>query len=331
MSNFNQILGPDYAFLDTTPHLADNIHLLVYGGSKAYGTNLPTSDTDIRGIATNPPVNILTYNDFDTFTHPGTDTVIYSLDKILYLLADCNPNTIEILFTRDEDILYIDDIGKLLRANRNIFLSKKCIHTFGGYANQQLYRLRQKSLSALPPEEYNEHIAKTISGMKQHLLQRYGIDTINIINTPQGLVADIARTRCPAENISNILNEINNTIRAYNKNSQRNKKALEHGKINKHAMHLLRLYKMATELLLTGTTCTYRQKEHNLLMDVRCGKYSLPNGELSPQFFQLVKDEEQRFADAQASSVLPDLPDYQQIKKLQADINLISLQNSFNH
>jgi hypothetical protein len=42
-----------YSFLASDKHLGNNIMLLAYGGSIAYGTNLPTSDIDVRGIALN--------------------------------------------------------------------------------------------------------------------------------------------------------------------------------------------------------------------------------------------------------------------------------------
>lgn len=129
MGKFEEVLGSDYKFLDENEKLGQNIHLLVYGGSKAYGTNLPSSDTDIRGIATNSAENILSGQDFEVFTDEATDTVIYSLDKVFTLLSNCNPNTIEILFVRDEDIIYMDEIGKMIRDNRNIsFLINVLIH-----------------------------------------------------------------------------------------------------------------------------------------------------------------------------------------------------------
>lgn len=44
----------DYDFLRKNPYLGNHILLLTLGGSRAYGTNLPTSDVDIRGIAATP-------------------------------------------------------------------------------------------------------------------------------------------------------------------------------------------------------------------------------------------------------------------------------------
>ena len=322
MTLFSKILGPEYTFLDTDPNLGENIHLLVYGGSKAYGTNLPTSDTDIRGIATNTANDILCGHDFDVIVDEKTDTVIYSLEKILTLLTNCNPNVIEILFVREDDIIYIDEIGKLLYDNRHIFLSNKCMETFGGYANQQLYRLRQKTLSKLSEEDYNSHIAKTIEGMKDHFRKSYHIEPfIDIKSDKNGLYADIHQTTCSVEIFASLINEINNVIRTYKKNSSRNEKALIHNKINKHAMHLIRLYRMASELMLTGSVCTYRDDDHNLLMSIRNGEYNTENGQMNDEFFELVKEEEKKFNEAKTYSKLPDKPDYNAIEQLQIKIN----------
>lgn len=322
MSNFEKQFGSEYKFLDENKYLGDNIHLLVYGGSKAYGTNIPTSDTDIRGVATRRVEDILSGQDFGIVTNEATDTVIYSLDKFMSMISQCNPNMIEILFVRDEDILYIDDIGRMLRDNREIFLSNKCIGTFSGYADQQLYRLKQKTLSALSEEEYNAHISKVIKGMDKHLEMSYGIKPfIDIKYDENGLYADIKPAACPVSVLSDLVNELNLVIKAYQKKSDRNEKALAHNKINKHAMHLIRLYRMGIELMTTGTVCTYRYEDHSLLMDIRTGKYSTDDGQMNEEFFKLVEIESRKFDAAKKNSVLPNKPDEEAIKRLQVDIN----------
>lgn len=52
--NWELLANKDYAFLTESPLLGNNILLLTLGGSHAYGTNVETSDIDVRGITYNP-------------------------------------------------------------------------------------------------------------------------------------------------------------------------------------------------------------------------------------------------------------------------------------
>lgn len=136
-----------YDFLRNHKYLGDNIMLLTLGGSIAYGTNLPTSDVDVRGIALNPPKQIYgLHKDFEQIVETNTDTVIYSLNKMIKLLTDCNPNTIEILGCKPEHYLYVNKYGQMVLDNKKNFLSKIAIERFGGYARSQYNRLEHALL-----------------------------------------------------------------------------------------------------------------------------------------------------------------------------------------
>ena len=135
-----EITSPEYKFLKENEHLGKNIILLGLGGSYAYGTNIDTSDIDIRGVALNRKHEILTNIKFEQFVNEETDTTIYSFNKIISLLTNCNPNTIELLGLKPEHYLYISNTGHELLANKKMFLSKKSAYTFGGYATSQLRR-----------------------------------------------------------------------------------------------------------------------------------------------------------------------------------------------
>ena len=141
------LTSSEYDFLRDNKFLGDNILLLALGGSRAYGTNLPKSDIDVRGIAINPSKQIFGLeNDFEQVVETNTDTTIYSLNKMVKLLIGCNPNTIEILGCRPEDYLYIHELGQIVLDNKMNFLSKKAIDTFGGYATAQYNRLEHALL-----------------------------------------------------------------------------------------------------------------------------------------------------------------------------------------
>lgn len=141
--DFKQLLQTkEYDFLRTNEHIGGNIILLGLGGSHAYGTNTKDSDIDIRGIALNSKSDLIGLSSFEQVVHEGTDTTVYSFNKMIKLLLNSNPNVIEVLGLKPEHYLYVTNIGQELIDNRHMFLSQKCIQSFGGYANQQLHRLK---------------------------------------------------------------------------------------------------------------------------------------------------------------------------------------------
>ncbi len=133
-----KLKSTEYDFLRTNPHLGNNIILLGLGGSYAYGTNVETSDIDVRGCAINSKEEILLGNDFTHIIDTSTDTILYSFNKIIRLLISNNPNALELFGLLPEHYLYISDIGRELLNNKRLFLSQKCILTFQGYASSQL-------------------------------------------------------------------------------------------------------------------------------------------------------------------------------------------------
>lgn len=89
------VASRDYDFLRTNPHLGDNIIFLTLGGSHAYGTNASTSDVDVRGCATNSKSDLLGLTSFEQVVNTGTDTTVYSFNKLVQLLLNCNPNMVQ--------------------------------------------------------------------------------------------------------------------------------------------------------------------------------------------------------------------------------------------
>ena len=100
------------------------------------------SDVDIRGIFIPHRKFLLGNQHVDEFKDPNDeDTVYFSLEKFIRLALECNPNVVEQLFVRDEDILYMNDIGRELRNLRHHFISKNAFARFGSYAHAQLKRM----------------------------------------------------------------------------------------------------------------------------------------------------------------------------------------------
>lgn len=125
------------------PWLKDRTILLVKHGSFAYGTNLPGSDLDIRGVTIAPMEYYLgfTKNFEQAETKGDPDIVIYDIRKIFKLAAEANPNIFEILFSHSDSILMETSLGYKLRANARMFLSKKIKRTYLGYATSMIRRI----------------------------------------------------------------------------------------------------------------------------------------------------------------------------------------------
>jgi hypothetical protein len=133
--------------------LPERTILLLDHGSRAYGTHRPDSDYDYKGVAV-APVHYRTgfINTFQQAEIKDTaDAVIYNLPKFMKLAADCNPTLLEMLFIDEAGVRVTSEAGALLRDHRTEFLSKKALHTFRGYAMQQLKRIQRHRAWLLNP------------------------------------------------------------------------------------------------------------------------------------------------------------------------------------
>lgn len=332
VQNINDILKTEpYNFLKDNPNLGSSIILLGYGGSHAYGTNNENSDIDIRGIATNSKRNILTSRDFEQVVDVKTDTTVYSLEKMIQLLCACNPNTIEILGLKPEHYIYLTDAGKLLFDNRNLFLSKRAIHSFGGYANAQLRRLESKSARMVSQSQMEQYILRSIEHASVDFKNRYfdmPEDSIKLYidKSPREdydteIFCDVTLKHYPLRDHKGMLNDMGTIIRQYAKMGKRNSNALDKGKLAKHMCHLIRLYLMAFDILKNGEIVTYREKEHDFLMDIRNGKYLEDGRKPTKEFYDIVDEYENKLNKLKNTTKLPELPDMDKVMDLVEEIN----------
>ena len=111
-------------------------------GSHAYGTVLPTSDKDVRGVWMQPFEDILQYGYAEQVADEKNDVVYYELRRFINLLRDNNPNIVEILFAPEDCILTTSDEWKILKSVDKKFLTQKCRWTFAGYAIDQIKKAR---------------------------------------------------------------------------------------------------------------------------------------------------------------------------------------------
>jgi predicted nucleotidyltransferase len=72
------------------------------------------------------------------------DLNIFSIVRYFELCRENNPNVIDSLFTSEECVLHCTQIGRMVRDQRRLFLSKLCWKKFRGYAHAQLRKLNDK-------------------------------------------------------------------------------------------------------------------------------------------------------------------------------------------
>ena len=329
----------DYDFIRTNPNLGKNIIMLGLGGSYAYGTNNEGSDIDVRGVALNSAYNISVMQDFEQVVDNGTtDTCIYSFDKMMKLLAENNPNTIEVLGLDDDQIFYSTPIWQEIVANKDMFLSKRVIKTFGGYANAQLRRLENTTIRVAEQKRKEQHILNSIEHASVDFKTRYSrieddklklyLDDSMHDDMDKEIYVDINLSHYPLRDLADIVNDYHSVIRGYDKIGKRNKNAIENKKLGKHMMHLIRLYYMCFDILENGEVRTYREKEHDELMEIRNGKYLDDNQQVIPAFYEYIDDLENRLKVAGEKTMLPEVPDFDKIEKFRSHINMQILENA---
>ena len=165
--------------LNVEQEFVKDVHYEVITGSTAYGMNISdSSDTDVVGICIQPldwifPFSVGGYiykfgtnpPTFDVaqqhhILHPSSgkqyDVTIYGIVKFFQLAAENNPNMCTILFHPERCITHIDNIGRLLKTNRKLFLTKHSFHKFSGYAASQGKKLRHRKPEGKRADDFDK-------------------------------------------------------------------------------------------------------------------------------------------------------------------------------
>ena len=310
MDFYKLLNSSEYDFLRTNPRLSARIILLGLGGSYAYGTNNENSDVDFRGVTLNLPSDLIGLTEFEQYEDGRTDTVIYSFNKIIKLLLNCNPNVIEILGLDDDQYFIRTTLGQELLNNRGLFLSKLAARSFGGYADAQLRRLQNAAArDYMPQKEREQHIYRSV----QHALddfkrknERIAAGRAEIYIAPSDrpefdteIFLDVEYKHLPLRDYGNMLGTMNSVVRNYDRIGKRNnKKDDERGEIK-----------------------THRIKEHDLLQSIRRGDFKQGDKGFSAEFYKILSDYEKRLEEAMRFSKLPDRPDMEAVARFVERVN----------
>lgn len=152
--------------------LLDRMILIAPTGSYAYGTNHENSDKDFKGICIPPKsyyLGLNSYNEYNTSggknfknTKDDVDVAVMHVNKFVNDALSGTPSSIEMLFLKPEQYLYIHELGQVLIDNRHLFLSKAIRNKYAGYAKSQMERIK---------------IKKNNGTGRQDLVEKFGYDT----------------------------------------------------------------------------------------------------------------------------------------------------------
>lgn len=220
---------------------------------------------------------------------------------------------------------------------RHLFLSKKAQHTFSGYAMAQLKRIKTHRRWLLDPPK--KHPGRIDYGLSDQKIEREQLaafdsrvrkleDTLGgegwtkdrVAERDEELVTavaaeiDIERSLIPIILAERRYGAAMRNWAAYQKwKEERNvtRAALEseHGYDTKHGMHLVRLMRMAIEILTTGEVLVKRPDAEELLA-IRAGAWSYDT------LMAWAEEVERKIPDAAATSKLPHSPDRNAIDRL---------------
>jgi len=140
--------------MNLTKLAEENKILEIRVGSHLYGTDTPTSDLDYSGIflptqelvfgfqrVEEVNLSFIDKDEAGKNTKNAVDRKLYEFRKFVKLAIENNPNIIEQLFVNEPNIVYINDVGRTLLAQKYKFPHLGLIKKFKGYAFSQKHKM----------------------------------------------------------------------------------------------------------------------------------------------------------------------------------------------
>lgn len=239
-------------------------------GSRAYGLATESSDTDRRGVFVPDRAAFTGYRPEPDQLEPSPERVLYEIRKLFRLAAQCNPTVIEVLYTEPSDHVSVSPEGQRLLGRRGEFLSRLAGDSFGRYGLAQLRRIRTHRRWLLsPPRARPERAAfglperSTIPPDEQGaVLAMLGNGRMAEAELPASFLEVLDRER-RYRSAMREWQQFQEWTRK--RNAARAELERQHGYDTKHAMHLIRLLRMAVEILSTGKVLVRRPDAEELL------------------------------------------------------------------
>lgn len=309
----------EIVYTGTHKWIFDRLILVVRAGSMAYGTNIATSDVDVRGVFVPTCSSLFGFrnkvdqvdSDFVDATDSKLDCAIFDVRKFAALAAESNPNIIELLFTGGEDCLFVHPAIKNMLDNRNAFLSKKVKNSFCGYARGQLARIQLHRGYLLNP--ISEPPSREVFGLPpaKKAADKEQIKAAEYLNGVGYGYGSNFQALIDKEKKYKDLTSQWDKYQDWKKNRNPARAELEagFGYDLKHGMHLARLLRMCLEIIQTGKVHVRRQ-DANELLEIRNGLWSYD------RLIKWSEEQEARISEAFSRTSLPDQPNYDLIDSL---------------
>ena len=270
-------------------------------GSRLYGTNIETSDTDYIGVFYQSyrdllgSVNIkkeLNLSHVSKMENGKNDSEaidrkFYNLANYLKLLEENNPNILEMVFVNKENIIYQNILGEMLLKNKHLFPYKGLVKRFIGYAKGQLHKMVIKSDSYNQMREIVKYLEENVDGKTvlvelthdDNFLSEFDAINERLMGKDMGngklefaqrffTIGDI---NIPVNvSVKDTINRLNTRI---SKAGHRKELVLKYGMDVKFAMHTIRLLSEAKQLLTTGEII-YPLSNREVLLKIRNGEHT---------------------------------------------------------
>jgi predicted nucleotidyltransferase len=287
-------------------------------GSQAFGLDGPGSDIDIKGIVIGPADWYHGFSEAPEQLILNKDHTLYDIRKFFRLAIEANPTALEMLWAPETCIRVSTPAAEKLLAVREKFLSLRVADSFGKYALSQLRRIKTHRRWLLqPPTEQPQR-------------RQFELPAKPLISGDQMGAADalLNSGKIASEEISPnflLMLDRERSYRAAQKEWQqyeawkreRNpaRAALEEkfGYDTKHALHLVRLLRMALEILTSGEVIVRRPDREELLA-VKQGAWKFDD------LIDYAERTQQQVQQARAASPLPELPDKAELNLLCSEI-----------
>lgn len=271
-------------------------------GSHVYGTDLPTSDRDVKGVFLPPGNDILLQKAQDTIvrstkqdaskanTPLDVDTEFFSLQRFLGLLLEGQTNAIDMLFTPESHYLGAPHPAWLeIRRERGRFLHSG-VTMFARYCRQQAAKYGIKgsrvaalraALELLEPLHDHDKLELHLDRIKaladaQAAASEGGARHLRLVSVEEaavnrtGLYLEVAGRKVPMGATVKLARAT--LKRVFDEFGQRALLAEQNQGVDwKALMHAVRVAKQAEELLLTGNV-TFPRPEKSALLSIRKGE-----------------------------------------------------------